>query len=93
MTNGHIPDPEVERRLEELRERIVKMAPGKKPQKQADLSWISYIAAAIVFVALLILRDFVNYPVQASLLALAGAAVTFFVLSMIFWIIRKIQAR
>jgi hypothetical protein len=93
MSAGRLTDEEMERRLEELRARIAHYPRGKKPPKRAEIHWISYIAAAVVFVALLIIRDFINRPQQASLIALAGAAAAFCAVNLILWVIRKNQVR
>ena len=93
MDESRLTDEEAERRLDELRSRIALKAHGKKPPRRFEINWISYIAAAVVFVALLIIRDFINNPQQASLIAIAGAAVFFCAVNLILWMIRKNQAR
>lgn len=93
MSDGRLTEEELERRLEELRARVTRAAPRKELPTHLDPYGLSWIAAAVVFIALLIYRDFVHHPEGASLMALVGAAASFLVVRLILWMIRRARIR
>jgi hypothetical protein len=95
--NDYLTDEEVERRLDELRNRLnandrPKRSTAAEPL-MVVLRSLCYVVAAIVFVVALILFDFINQPVEASILALLCAAAAFCITSLIVWAVKKFRSR